>query len=124
MPSVTINGKTYTGRASVNIVNGKVIIDGKVVEQEANIPKIEIVIHGDLEELKADHCETITVNGSAGSVSTMAGDVRCKEVNGDVSTMSGNVHCGDVKGDVTTMSGNVTKSIKPIEPIAPLGPYR
>lgn len=123
MPSVTINGKTYTGRASVNIVNGKVIIDGKVIEQES-VPKIEIVVHGDLQELKADNCETIIVNGSAGSVSTMAGDVRCKDVNGDVSTMSGDVHCGDVKGDVSTMSGSVTKSIKPIEPIAKLGPYR
>jgi hypothetical protein len=106
MGIITINGVTFTGN-NVNIVNNKVIIDGK----EAVIPEakeISITINGNIESLKSGSGK-VTVTGEVETISTGSGDVTI--LNGDVrtvTTMSGGVKInGNVKGNVTTMSGDV-----------------
>jgi hypothetical protein len=106
MNTISINGVTITAGRSINIRNGKITVDGGDVTPDAKQIKIEIT--GNVERLEADCCETITVNGDCGPVSTQSGDVKVGgAVSGPVQTMSGSVVCGSVGGSVSTMSGSV-----------------
>ena len=107
--SITINGLTITSSGgSINVINGRVWIDGKDVTPDAKT--ISIVVHGDVGMLSADGCNTIEVAGSVGGdVSTQSGDIKCGDVTGSVSTMSGDVRCGSVGGSVKTMSGDIVR---------------
>jgi len=107
--SVTIDGRTFTGR-NISISGDKVVIDG--VEQGGTlVGPISVVVNGN-----ADSVETgsgkVEVSGSAGRVKTMSGDVKCGAVTGDVGTMSGDVTCGPISGSVKTMSGDISGSAK------------
>lgn len=105
MGVIRINGVSYSGR-SISINNGNITIDGKKAElKDEKVITIEVT--GDIDKLSADECQTITVSGSCGSVSTMSGDVECGNIGGSVSTMSGDVSCGGIGGNVSTMSGDV-----------------
>lgn len=106
MNKININGRTVVGGRSVVIANGRVIVDGKDVTGE-DAKNINIEIHGDVEVLSVDICNSINVTGSAGKIKTQSGDVHCGEVAGSVKTMSGDVKCGNVSGDVDTMSGDI-----------------
>lgn len=105
--SVTINGKTYSGR-TVEVRNNKVFVDGKEADAEDS-KQITVQVTGDLGSLHVDNCEHVVVHGQVGSVETMSGNVQCGNVAGDVKTMSGNITCGDVEGGVQTMTGNIRK---------------
>nr|WP_280971462.1 hypothetical protein [Cupriavidus gilardii]WDE72699.1 hypothetical protein [Cupriavidus gilardii] len=105
---IKINGEVHVGK-SLRIKEGRVSIDGQVVEL-GEVPAINIEVTGDVSEIRADTCDSITVRGSAGDISTMSGDVKCDDVSGSVKTMSGDVHCGNVAGNVSTMSGSVYTS--------------
>ena len=100
---VVINDISYSGR-NVNIVNGKVVVDGE--EQNELIGDVTIIIQGDCDELETAIGD-ITVEGSVGSIATQTGDVTCGDVDGDVNTMSGDVRCSAVTGKISTMSGDV-----------------
>lgn len=103
--SVTIDGKTFTGR-NIKIINDKVIIDG--VEQEGSlVDPVSVTVNGDAERIETVS-GSVDVSGSCGAVKTMSGDVRCGDVKGDVGTMSGDVTCGKVGGNIKTMSGDIT----------------
>jgi len=105
MSTITINGNTYSGN-SIVISNGKVIINGNDVTP--NEKEINIVVHGNTEDLKIDHCNKIVVNGNSKNISTKSGDIFITgNVEGSVQTMSGEVDCSDVSGSVSTMSGNI-----------------
>jgi|FAXJ01.1.fsa_nt_gi hypothetical protein len=88
MSTVTINGKTYSGR-SVSILNGVVVIDGIKQDGDKLSGIVRIEVKGNLDSLKAD--APVVVNGNVGSV----------EANGPVTC--GNV-TGDVKADVVMQS--------------------
>jgi hypothetical protein len=103
---IVINGKKYTGN-NISVTCGRVIIDGKDVSLDENDKVINIQVNGNVEKLSVDACEQVTVTGSAGTVSTLSGDVKCGDVSGSVQTMSGDVKCGNIAGSVTTMSGDV-----------------
>jgi hypothetical protein len=105
MPIITINGITFAAKRSLEVLRGRVIVDGKDATPEAK--EIHIEVQGNLERLQVDACETVQVHGTVGSVKTMSGDVRCADVGGSVQTMSGDVHAGQVAGSVSTMSGDV-----------------
>jgi len=105
MASININGVTITGN-SISVRNKQFYVDGKKIDIEDG-PSINIEVHGDVDQINADVCDTVTVQGKAGRVKTMSGDVRCGDVSGSVKTMSGDVSCGRVAGDVSTMSGDV-----------------
>lgn len=107
--TIKINGVsiTTTGRSSLVITNGRVIVDGKDVTPDAT--QIHIEVQGDVGSIEADACDRVSVTGSVGTVKTMSGDVRCGDVSGTVTTMSGDVTCGRVEGSVSTMSGDVRR---------------
>lgn len=126
--NAVINGRVYkhiTGKV-ITIENGKMLVDGKPIEEwEGSEEKvINITIEGNVEELQAGYCNTVTINGDTktvktgsgdvtvsgnvkGNIHTGSGDVHCGNVEEDFSTGSGDVHCGNVGGRVSTMSGDV-----------------
>ena len=97
--------KIFTGRQII-VNRGRVIIDGKDVTPDEKV--IHITISGDVNELKVDVCESITVEGNVESLKTISGDVKVKgDVKGDIKTTSGDVDCGNVGGSISTTSGDV-----------------
>jgi hypothetical protein len=97
---------TITANGNISVRNGRVLVDGKDVTPDAKDIRIEV--HGDVGQITADSCVTITVTGAVrGDVSTQAGDVQCGDVGGSVATMAGDVKCGRVAGNVKTMSGDI-----------------
>lgn len=104
MSSIKINSRSYTGK-NIQVINGKVIVDGKDVTPDEK--EIYITVDGPVQTLKVDACSTITINGDVERVDSGAGDVTCGNVKGDVSTGSGDVECNDVGGMVHTGAGDV-----------------
>lgn len=105
MSTITINNNTYSGN-SIVVTNGKVIIDGKDITP--NNKEINISVHGDIDELKVDACNKVSVTGNAKNISTKSGDVEViGNVDGSMHTMSGDVDCGNVTGSINTMSGDI-----------------
>lgn len=108
MSIIKINGATFNGK-SIQITNGKVIVDGKYVTPESK--DVSIIVEGSIESINADTCSKIEVSGNAGSVKTMSGDVFIEgDVSGSVTTMSGDVRCGGVQGNVSSMSGDIKRN--------------
>jgi DUF4097 and DUF4098 domain-containing protein YvlB len=102
--SVTIDGRTFTGR-SISINGDKVVIDG--VEQAGTlVGPISVTVNGNAESVETGSGK-VEITGTAGRVKTMSGDVRCGDVHGDVGTMSGDVTCSTISGSVKTMSGDI-----------------
>lgn len=105
MSTISINGNTYSGN-NIVVTNGKAIINGKDVTPESK--EINIIVEGNIEELKVDACNKVSVNGNVGNVKTQSGDIDITgDVTGQIQTMSGDVDCGTVGGSISTMSGDV-----------------
>ena len=104
MSSVIINGKSYIG-STVKVSGNKITINGTDVTPDTKI--VNITIEGDVDEVHADYCEKIVVNGNAKTVTTTSGDIECKDIAGDVKLTSGDVQCGNIGGSVQTVSGDV-----------------
>ena len=102
---ITINGVKILNSSSINVINGKVIIDS--VDVTPDEKEIRIEVQGNVDQLSVDVCNTIAISGDCVDVSTQCGDVSCGSVSGSVKTMSGDVSCGAVSGDIRTMSGDV-----------------
>ncbi len=103
---VTINGKTYNGN-NLSVVNNKVYIDGKLVDQE-DAKVINIHVEGNIETLDVDHCDVLEIKGNCGNVTSKNGNIVVKgDVEGDVTNKNGNIICGNVAGDADTKNGNV-----------------
>jgi len=109
MSTISINGVTYVGN-NVRVNRNKVYIDGKLADTE-NMKDINIVVQGDIENIKVDACQKVTINGTVkNGVETQSGDIDINQgsVEGNVSSMSGNIDIGgSVGGSVKTMSGNI-----------------
>ena len=105
MSIITINGNTFSG-SNIIVTNGKVLINGKDVTPDSK--EINISVVGNIEQLKVDACNKVSVEGNVQSISTKSGDVEVSgDVDGSISTMSGDIDCGHVKGSVSTMSGDI-----------------
>lgn len=104
MASININNNSYVGR-SIVITGNKVIIDGKDVTPDSK--SIEIKVEGNINELKVDACEKVSVTGNVEKLSTQSGDVDVSGDVGSINTMSGDVDCGNVNGSISTMSGDI-----------------
>jgi hypothetical protein len=103
---ITINGINISGSRSVVITNGRVVVDGKDVTPDGK--QINIVVNGNLHEVRADACDKITVSGDAGNVSTVSGRVEVGgSIKGSVQTVSGAVRSGSIEGSVSTTSGDI-----------------
>lgn len=120
---ITVNGHSIVGR-NVNIVNGKVIVDGKEIDFP-QAKEINVTIEGDLGTLLIDS-GNVTIQGSVGevdmnmgpvniagdakgSISVDQGNVTCNDVYGDVSTEMGSIKASTIHGNATTQMGNITK---------------
>ena len=86
---ISINGMSISGGKNIVITNGRVVIDGKDVTLDAKDIRIEV--HGNVEKIEADACNSISVSGNVGGVKTQSGDVSCGAVAGEVETMSGDI---------------------------------
>jgi hypothetical protein len=102
---VVINGKSYTGRR-VNVIDGRVIVDGKDVTPESKT--ITISVEGNIESLSVDACTAIKISGNVGDLKSGAGDVACENIMGSVESGSGDITCMNVEGNVRTGAGDVT----------------
>jgi hypothetical protein len=105
MSTIRINNNSYVGN-SVVITNGKIIINGKDVTPDSK--EINISVEGNIDELKVDACNKVSITGSVKNIATKSGDVEVTgDVDGSIQTMSGDVYCGHVQGSISTMSGDV-----------------
>ena len=106
MNTISINGVNISSSGNITVANGKVFVNGKDVTPDSK--EINISVVGDIEQLKVDACNKISIEGSVKSISTQSGDVEVTgDVDGSISTMSGDVDCGHIQGSVSTMSGDV-----------------
>ena len=104
-----IFNKQFQGK-NISIANNKIFINGKQVDGLKDEKNITIEINGDIENIKADSCQEITIKGSCkGDIKTTSGDIKCKNIGGNVNTMSGNVSARKIAGSVSTMSGDVIR---------------
>ncbi len=107
MGQININGKEYSG-SNLQIVNGIVKIDGKVVESHDK--KINIYVTGDITMLSVDSCDSLEITGEVKSVSSISGDVVINgNVDGNINTVSGDVKCRNHDGNATTVSGDIIR---------------
>lgn len=105
MATVKIGGVSFSG-SNLDIIGGKVYIDGREIEQAALSAKdgiLEVrIVEGVVETLRADG--NVTAGAVKGSVHA-EGNVTCDCVGGSVHS-EGNVRCGRVGGSITA-EGNV-----------------
>ncbi len=123
MNQITINGKTINiPSGSICITNGEVYVNGQRYTDNTDDKQINIVIEGNCESLKVDHCLQVEVKGDvhgmvdAGGAVIVHGNVQkdvdaggsvtCGDVGGDVDA-GGSVKCGRVNGDIDA-GGTVT----------------
>jgi hypothetical protein len=98
MGNITINGRSYSGR-NVSIINGQVIIDGKVDDGfESTSRIVEVRVTGDLCSLRTD--ASVVMHGQISGNLNAGGSVSCDDVGGNISA-GGSVNCDNVSGSVT-----------------------
>lgn len=112
MNKVTINGKSYTAPdgCSISVVNNKVYVDGKLLENfnDWKEKNIEIKVEGNCKEVKAD-AGNITIGGNVeGDASSDAGNITIRgDVKGNAKTDCGNIKAHHIFGNVSTDCGNI-----------------
>lgn len=104
----SIHGKTVT------IIDGKMVIDGKPLEEFAaamndkEVKEIHITIEGDVERLEVSVCNEVVVNGNAKRVKANTGSIKIAgNVEGDVHANMGSITCGNVEGDCHANMGSI-----------------
>lgn len=93
---------------NISIVNGKVKVNGRVIEDlnQYEEKTINISIEGGCGDLTVDVCEEVNITGNSGGIQTHNGNVKVEgDVSGNISTHNGNVACGNVGGGVQTHNG-------------------
>jgi len=108
-----INGVEYRGN-SVQVINGKIIVDGVEVTRLSNEERgrrIDVRVTGNVESISGD-IDHIVVEKDVGSAKTSSGDIEIKgSVRGSVSSTSGDITIGgDVAGDAKSVSGSIDVS--------------
>lgn len=100
---ISVNGTNYTvSGSSIEIKNGVVRVDGKIVSDESKSQAIKIEITGDLMSLT---CDLDVVCGNVAGNVDAGGSVECKDVQGFVDA-GGSIECGNV-GDYVDAGGSV-----------------
>lgn len=96
MNKITINGKVfnYSGN-NITINNGKVIVDGNVIQECSG--DIKVNIYGDAHIVDCNG--SVEVFGNAGSIDCGGSCEITGDVTGNVDA-GGSVTCGNVSGDI------------------------
>ena len=101
--NVIINGQSITCSGSnITIQNGKVIVDGKVIQSDL-YGDVKVVVNGNVD--KIDYSGSVEVHGNCGSIDCSGSCKIDGDVNGNIDA-SGSVTCGKVSGDIDA-SGSV-----------------
>ena len=111
--SLVINGEKQTnwnGRKNIstsyNNRNVKIQIGNCSITSDD--PIVNISVEGDAGDIN-NVAGDITVNGNCKTVKTTSGNINVNNVSGGVSTISGDVEIsGNINGDVKTTSGDIT----------------
>jgi hypothetical protein len=116
MASITVNGRkiSFTG-SNMTITNGKVFVDGKLMQgTEQNEKEINIIVEGNIDKLECDgdinnlecsevnnvsvgnnlNCGVIKEGASAGN------NINCDNIYGNA-TAGNNIKCGEIQGHAT-----------------------
>lgn len=125
---VSVNGKHYTNlKGDVTIINNKVYVNGKPVDDLNECPEKNITIYltGNINNLSVDCCDVVNITGDVSLVKTSSGDIHIDgrvscgvesasgditvdgDVTGNVSTKSGDVEIKNLRGNCTTVSGDI-----------------
>ena len=107
---VVINGKVYQcgSGSSITVNNGKVIIDGKLVDGLESSKKIEIKVIGNIQNLHTDSGD-VEVKGNVNTINTVSGDIEISgNIGGDVKSVSGDIKAKTISGNCKTTSGDIT----------------
>ena len=111
--SQRVVNRSFSHIKNMTIKGHDITIDGMPIDEyfgRNEIVVVNITINGNVEKLKADSCETITIYGDVERIDTMSGKVYVSgNVKGDVETMSGSVIASKIYGDVSTTSGNINR---------------
>lgn len=106
--TIRINGKSFESPdgSDINIINGNVIVGGKVINSFDNKEfKIEVI--GNVNLLTTDN-GNVHVNGDVSGSVSAGGNVKCDDISGNVSA-GGSVKCGDIGGSISA-GGSVKSS--------------
>ena len=102
--TVSVNGKTIRVRGNnISIIDDKIIVDGKPLEETFDTPQITVIVEGDCRSLNA--CGNVEVKGNAHNIDCRGSCHVEGNVTGNVNA-SGSVTCGDVGGNIDA-SGSV-----------------
>ena len=112
MNTTIVNGRRYDcpDGANVSVINNKMYVNGQPVDDFSNDEKnIEIIINGNVDEVKTD-TGNITVNGNiSGDATTDCGNITVGgDIRGNVKTDCGNVSANGIAGKCSTDCGNIT----------------
>jgi hypothetical protein len=101
--SYTVNGN------SININNGKLVVDGEVVTGGLGQCHVQVTVEGDCKDVTTSNGDVDVMGDVTNNVKTTNGDIEVhKSVGGNVSTTNGDVDCdGSVGGSVSTNMGNI-----------------
>ena len=101
---VSVNGKTIRVKGNnITIVNDKIIVDGKILNESMDFKNITVIVEGDCNKL--DTCGDVQIKGNCGSVDCSGSCHIEGNVTGNVDA-SGSVTCGNVGGNIDA-SGSV-----------------
>jgi len=95
---------------SINMSNGKIVVDGKVIKDGINNCTIDVTVEGDCHDITTSNGD-ITVHGNIkNNVKTTNGDIAARNgIGGNVTTNNGDVDCvGSINGNVSTNMGDIT----------------
>lgn len=105
---IKILNKLFNGKSLVIDSNNNIIIDGEKVKLSPDDKIINIVIEGDIPELKITNCNNLTVNGNInGSIKLTNGDIKCGDVGGDIDTVNGDIMAKNIQGNTSTVNGDI-----------------
>ena len=95
--TIKINGDTYQVEGNnIMIRNGKIIVDGKVINDE-KVSVSKVIVTGNCESINCDG--SVEINGDSGRVKCGGSCHVGGNVSGSVSA-GGSVTCGNVEGEV------------------------
>ena len=95
--TIKINGETYQVEGNnIMIRNGKIIVDGKIINDE-KVSVVKVIVAGNCESINCDG--SVEINGDSGRVKCGGSCHIGGNVTGSVSA-GGSVTCGNIEGDI------------------------
>jgi len=102
-----INGKVYKGD-NIFVSGSKVFVDWKKVDISEDEKNIVINVTADIESLQVDVCDSISIKGNCGSVSSKNWSVNINgDVAGDVTNKNWYITCVDVGWNVDNKNWDI-----------------